>query len=200
MDSGCRCPVFCTADIPAATLNLLLQFVEEYISEFLDDPTLSMQVSDLIVIMGTNDITTITEGSSSPVTSSPTAFLDHTLQQVQEWFEINITQPFTKGFTSHCFLVLDNKTTEDDSCIFVSTLDSAPGEIHSLRCNFDVAMINVTSCDIQGESIEEGATGNFMRSGVTMTRENLRLVTNGGIYIENGEVMIDEAWRNFHNW
>jgi hypothetical protein len=80
------------------------------------------------------------------------------------------------------------------------TQDSAPGEIHSLRCEFELAYQNVTACDLQGHSIEEGITGSFMRSGVTMTEENYNVASNGGLYIEGGEVKLNQAWRDFSNW
>jgi len=101
----------------------------------------------------------------------------------------------------HCFLVIDDETREDDSCIFVCTQDSAPGEIQgSLRCGFEVALQNVVACGVQGKSIEEGLMGSFMRSGMTMTKENLKLAQDGGLYIEDGEVKLDQAWRDFSNW
>ncbi|KAF8957045.1 hypothetical protein BDZ97DRAFT_1924884 [Flammula alnicola] len=199
MDDGkARCPVFCTADIPTSTLNLLLHCTEEYISEF-NEPNDNANVSDMIVFIDSKDITTITKGSSPPITSSPTAFLGHTLQQVRDWFDANITQPCPNGYMPYCFLVLDGESAEDDSCIFVCTQDSALGEIHSLRCEFGVAMQNAVACD-QGQSIEEGSMGSFMRSGVTMTKENLKLVQDGGLYIEDGEVKLDQGWRDFRNW
>jgi hypothetical protein len=98
---------------------------------------------------------------------------------------------------SHCFLVLDNESIEDESCIFVATQYSAPGEIHSLRCDFDVAYQNALICDVQEISIEEGVPGSFMRSGVTMTKENLELALKGDLCIEDGEVKLDEEWRDF---
>ena len=99
-----------------------------------------------------------------------------------------------------CFLVIDEKSTEDNSCIFVCTHYSAPGEMHSLRCGFELALQNVFTCDVQGRSIEEGLTGSFMRSGVTMTKENQKLAQNRGLYIEGGEVKLNQAWRDFSNW
>jgi hypothetical protein len=150
--------------------------------------------------MDTKGISTITAVSSPQIPSSPTAFLGHTLLEIRDWFDENITQPHSERYTPHCFLVLDDETVEDHTCIFVCTQDSAPGEIQSLRCTFDLAMQNVISCDFQGHSIEEGTMGNFMRSGVTMTKENLKLVMDGGLYIEGGEVKLDQAWRDFRNW
>jgi hypothetical protein len=34
-------------------------------------------------------------------------------------------------------------------------------------------------------------------SGVTMTEENYKLVEHGGLYIEDGEVKLNQAWRDF---
>lgn len=209
-DGETRCPVFCTADIPATvsqrkspayrykvlfssilalqTLDLLLECTEEYLSKF-NSPNYTARVSDRLII-DTKDIATITKGSSLPIASSPTAFLGLSLKEVRDWFDANITQPHLEGFMPHCFLVIDDESTEDDSCIFVCTQDSAPGEIHSLRCDFEVALQNVVACGVQGKSIEEGLMGSFMRSGMTMTKENLKLAQDGGLYIEDGELRL----------
>ena len=107
-----------------------------------------------IVFMDTKDISTITAVSSPQIPSSPTAFLGHTLQEIQDWFDENITQPYTEGsmYLPGCFVVLDDRTVEDDTCIFVYTDDS--GEIQSLRCTFDVVMWNIICCDL-GESVDD---------------------------------------------
>jgi hypothetical protein len=201
-----RCLVFCTADIPTTvsqvvlcdflsqsllqTIDLLLQCSEKYLSEFESNP----DISEHIVIIDTKDITTITEGSS------PTSFLGYTLQQVCDWFDANITQPQPEGFMTHCFLVLDDKSIEEETCFVVSNLDSAPGEIHSLRCTFDLGLQVAVVNHHGGDSFEEGSWGNFMRSGVTMTNENVKLVESNGCYIEGGEVKVDQAWRDFCQW
>jgi hypothetical protein len=151
------------------TLDLLLECTEEYLSKF-NTPNYTTLVSDRLVIMDTKDIATITKGASLPITTSPTAFLGLSLEEVRDWFDANITQRRPKGFMPHCFLVIDNESTEDDSCVFVCTQDSAPGELHSLRCGFEVALQNAVTCGVQGKSIEEGLMGSFMRSGMTMTK------------------------------
>ena len=135
------------------SLDLLLACTEEYLSEF-NSPGYTAHVSDRLVIMETKDITTITKGSSPPIASCPTAFLGLSLKEVCDWFDANITQSHPEGFKPHCFLVIDDESTEDDSCIFVCTQDSAPGEIHSLRCGFELALQNVVACDVQGCSRE----------------------------------------------
>jgi hypothetical protein len=145
------------------------------------------EASEYLVIMDTKDIATITEGSSHPMTSSPTAFLGLSLKEVHEWFITNINQPGADKFTPECFLVLDNKSIEDNSCVFVCTIDSAPEEIHSLRCVFELAIQNVIACDNQGRSIEDNGNGYFMRSGVTKT------VDDEWLYFEDGEVKLDQA-------
>ncbi|KAF8187792.1 hypothetical protein BJ912DRAFT_419605 [Pholiota molesta] len=182
-----RCPVFCIADIPLTTLDLLLQCTEEYLSEINSPSDDIFEASEYLVIMDTKDIATITQGSSYPMShimsSSPTAFLGLSLKEVHDWFITNINQPGADNFTSQCFLVLDKESIEDDSCIFVCTIeeetDSDPEEtdltleeIQSLRCVFELAYQNVIACDIQGRSIEDNGNGYFMRSGVTMTLEN----------------------------
>ncbi|KAF8187776.1 hypothetical protein BJ912DRAFT_418964 [Pholiota molesta] len=196
-----RCPVFCTADIPTTMLDFLLECTAEYFSKFgFNSSSYTPQSSDYLVIMDTKDIATITKGSSHPITSSPTAFLGLSLKEVHDWFNANITQPRPNGFMPYCFLVLDNESIKDATCVFVCTRDSAPGEIHSLRCVFELAFQNVIACDLQGHSIEEGITGSFMRSGIIMTEENYKIASHGGLYIEGGEVKLNQAWRDFSNW
>ncbi|KAF8057829.1 hypothetical protein FPV67DRAFT_1723631 [Lyophyllum atratum] len=91
------------------------------------------------------------------------------------------------------FLVLDAQSIEDGTCLFVCTRD-AP--LQSLRCDFDRALQCANLCDI-GRSIEDGFMGSFMRSGVIMTKANQKLAGDGGLYIEGGEVKLNQAWRDF---
>ena len=155
------------------TLESLLDRSEDYLLEF-DSPEELTLASEQIVFMDTKDISNITAVSSPQIPSSPTAFLGHTLPEIRDWFDENITQPESEIYMPYCFLVLDDKTVEDDSCIFVCTNnDSAPGEIQSVRCTFDVVMANVIACDVKGETIDDDTMGEFFRSGVTMTKENV---------------------------
>lgn len=146
--------------------------------------------------MDTKDIFRVSKGSSHPVDSSPTAFVGMAVQEVRDWFDANITQVEREGFMQNCFLVLDAQSVEDETCFFVCTQD-AP--LQSLRCNFDVALQNAVICD-DGQSIEDGAMGSFMRSGMIMTKDNWELAMNGGVYIEDGEVLVDQAWKDFLDW
>ncbi|KAF8066872.1 hypothetical protein FPV67DRAFT_1781335 [Lyophyllum atratum] len=165
-DFSTRCPVFCIADIPASTLNLLLECSEEYMREVEGD---DLDISKDIVIINTKEISSISKGSSLPVDSSPTVFVGHTVQEIRHWFDANIAQPERKGFMPHCFLVLDAQSIEDESCLFVCTLD---GRMQSLRCDFDVALQSAVLCDVRYESIEDSGMARFMRSGVIMTKAN----------------------------
>ncbi|KAF8066893.1 hypothetical protein FPV67DRAFT_1450014 [Lyophyllum atratum] len=194
-DYHTRCPVFCIADIPASMLNLLLECSEEYMREFEGD---DLDISQDIVIMNTKEVSSISKGSSLPVDSSPTAFVGHTVWEIRDWFDANITQPRRKGFMQYWFLVLDAQSIEDESCLFVCTLDVP---MQSLRCDFDVALQNAVLCEVRGHSIEsEGLMGCYMRSGVIMTKANLKLACDGGLYMERGEVLLNQAWRDFSNW
>ncbi|KAG6816169.1 hypothetical protein H0H87_008093 [Tephrocybe sp. NHM501043] len=150
--------------------------------------------------MDTKDVSSIIEGSSPNITASPTAFLGYTFREVVDWFDTNVTKPVAMTVRTSCLLVLDDQTLEDNSCVFVCNQDAAPGEIHSLRCTFDLAVQNAIACDLLGISIEDGALGCFMRSGVTMTKANLELVNNGGLYFEGGEVKLDQYWRDLGEW
>ena len=83
--------------------------------------------------------------------------------------------------------MLDDKTVEDDSCIFSRTNDdSAPGEIQSVRCTFDV-VIAVIACNAKGD---DDIMGEFFRSGVTLN----------STWVGGGKSKLNEAWRDFSNW
>ena len=177
-------------------MNLFLECVQEYLEE-IAELNFVVPVSSRIVLIDSKDISTITKGSSPPITSCPTDFFGYTLREVCDWFNANIGDPCAQGYMSNCFIVLDDQSTEAHTCVFVCPQEAPPGEIHSIRCGFEIVMANATACGIQGRSIEEDVMGSFMRSGVTMTKENWELANNDGVYIENGERKVDEAWRNF---
>lgn len=181
------------SDVPLQTLDRLLQYTNSYWEEF-NQPSFIMTAADSFVFVDTKDITDTSKMkviASPPANFSPKAFIGNTIEQVREWFDAKITQTRHKEFMRHCFLVLDKQTTEDETCIFFCTQD-AP--LQWLRCHFDIAYENANNCD-QGQAIEEGTMGRFMRSGIIMTKANEKLVSNGGLYIEGGEVKLDEYWR-----
>ncbi|KAF8066883.1 hypothetical protein FPV67DRAFT_1214217 [Lyophyllum atratum] len=149
-DFNIRCPVFCIADIPTSTCNLLLECSEGYMQAFVREHD-DVDISEYIVIINTKGISSISKGSSLPVDSSPTAFVGHTIQEIRDWFDANITQPRRRGFMPHCFLVLDAQSIEDETCLFVCTRD-AP--LESRRCDFDEALQSAVFCN-RGHSIED---------------------------------------------
>ena len=112
--------------------------------------------------MDTKDISTITAVPSPQFPSSPTAFLGYTLQELQDWLDENIIQPYP------CFLVLDDKTVEDNSCILV--LQDNSGGISSLRSTFEVVVRILVSCDL-GEPIGS-VLKEFVSTGLTRTKKN----------------------------
>lgn len=156
----------------------------------------SKETSERIVIIDTENLSNITKGSSTPVEPFTSPFLGKTVEEVSSWFDSNITQPERTGYMHNCFLILDAQSVDDETCIFVCTRD-AP--LQSLRCDFYLAAQNAVICEM-GQNMKEGIMGSFMRSGEVMTKENLKLVESGGLYIEDGEVKLDESWRNFLQW
>ncbi|KAF8904048.1 hypothetical protein CPB84DRAFT_1960882, partial [Gymnopilus junonius] len=191
-DHNTRCPVFCIAEIPTTILDRLLDCTDEYWEEF-NSANLTTTASDTIAFINAKDITEISNllVPSRPTSLSPTAFIGDTLQEVRDWFDTNITQAEHPAFMPYCFFVLDKQSAEDETCLFVCTQD-AP--LQFLRCHFDIAMQCAVVCD-NGQAIDESTEGRFMRSGVIMTKANAKLVMDGGLYIEGGEVKLDEYWR-----
>ncbi|KAF8167271.1 hypothetical protein B0H34DRAFT_9015 [Crassisporium funariophilum] len=180
------CPVFCVSEIPTTLLDLFLNRNDEQAG---DCPGTAHRIMD------TKDLSTISSGSSAPIQPFTSPFLGQSVPEVRDWFDANITQPCQSGFLLHCFVVLDAQSIEDETCLFVSTLD---GPLESLRCDFDFAMMNAVAI-FMGDAME-GLKGSYMRSGTTMTVENYKLASSGGLYIEDGEVKLDQSWRDFLKW
>jgi len=209
------CPVFSVADIDPSKLALLIEYSDVYERQF-QSPHEYGTPFDELAFIDSKDLSTISGCSAFSEFRTPTTpFLEHTVQEVRDWFDVNIVLLQRKGFMHSCFLVLDERTNEDDTCLFVWTNEEAHEEriqtngdplcgtpdspFLSLRCHFDMAMEVATLCDV-GKEIEYGTMGSFRRSGTVMDKDCLNLVMNGGLYFGGGEVNLDQSWRDFRNW
>ncbi|KAF9465108.1 hypothetical protein BDZ94DRAFT_407626 [Collybia nuda] len=219
MDDGLRCPVFCVADIPASTLDVFLVCTEERMKT--ERVTNGIKdASERVVIIDTEDLSKIVKGSSVPVGPFVSPFIGKTIEEVGEWFSANIARPERTGYMHRCFVVLDAQSDEDETCIVACIRErehrdmegsghSAEGAkdmetetetvLQSLRCDFYLGVQNAVVCEM-GQDMGEGVMGSFMRSGMMMTEEGLKRAESGGLYIEHGEVKLDQAWRDFLNW
>ncbi|CAA7260772.1 unnamed protein product [Cyclocybe aegerita] len=202
------CAVFLMADIPADVgrsfcsqffcanhliekiLDLFIESNEEYVKEEYAD--MSPEVS--FYFMSSDDVNSLRE-ASRPMEAFASPFLGKTLQELYEWFDLNITQqdPCDGDLFLESFLVLDERSVQDHTCLFVSTQNGSP---QSIRCDFYVPFDNATQCSVK-ENIERGIMGRFMRSGRVMTWHGLHMAMHGGLYIEGGEVKEDEEWKEF---
>ncbi|KAJ3501805.1 hypothetical protein NLJ89_g9173 [Agrocybe chaxingu] len=188
------CAVFCIADMPSKVLNAFVERSEQFLKAeypFFHDT----RVEDhFVIITSTDDIPD--EGAPLPVQSFKSPFLGKTVKEVRDWFDINITQDeeFDISYMPYCFIILDERSIQDETCLFVSTdVEDAP--FKSIRGDFYVGYHVAIQCT-EKQSIEEDYIGFFLRSGMVMTRELKKLALDDGLYIEGGEVKIDQEFRD----
>ncbi|CAA7260773.1 unnamed protein product [Cyclocybe aegerita] len=188
------CAVFCIADIPSHVLNAFVERSEQFLRgeyPFFHDT----RVEDhLVILTSTEDIPD--EGAPLPIHSFKSPFLDQTVEDIRDWFDLNITQDedFEIVYMPYCFVVLDERSVTDETCLFVSTdVEDAP--FKSIRCDFYVAYHVAIQCT-ETQTIEEDYIGFFLRSGMVMTRELKKLALDGGLYIEGGEVKVDQEFKD----
>ncbi|KAF9476151.1 hypothetical protein BDN70DRAFT_882798 [Pholiota conissans] len=193
-----RIPIFCTADLPASTLNTFLECldetVEQYKREIVGNPMES--TADYVIFMTSLDEKSISSNEFAPVEAFTSPFPDWSLERLRDWFKTNCTK--VSGVTCNTFIVFDKQSAEDETCLLVDVHDSTA--ISSVRTDFYVPVREATTMEFGGEWLDESILGCFRRSGVVMTKENLKLASDGGMYIEEGEVKVDQAWKDFRNW
>ncbi|PPQ72632.1 hypothetical protein CVT26_004339 [Gymnopilus dilepis] len=175
-------------------IDSLSYYTDKYWEEF-NTEQIASTASDWLIFIDSKDtsITARFKIPTQPTTGDfcPTAFIGDTVQEIWEWFDKNIARADNDEFMQACFFILDEQTVEGETCLFIETRDAT---YHFLRCHFDVAMQCAITC-YTGKTIEETTMGAFMRSGEVMAKARQTLVENGGLYIEGGEVKVDEYWR-----
>ncbi|CAA7260774.1 unnamed protein product [Cyclocybe aegerita] len=184
------CVVFCTTDIPAYILNSFLRRTVEHLKReysFCADE----KAEDCVLILTSDNIASA-QPSTLPMKTFQSPFLGKTVEELRDWFTLNITNKRvptkSKSCMPYCFIVLDQRSVKDETCVFASTQG---GRLQHLRSDFYVAYDNAMQCT-EKQRIDEGVIGQFLRSGVVMTRERLKLALDGGLYIEGGEVKEDQ--------
>ncbi|KAJ3501803.1 hypothetical protein NLJ89_g9174 [Agrocybe chaxingu] len=181
------CVVFCTADIPAFILNAFLRRTVEHLKREYSFCA-NEKAENCALILTSSEIANV-KPSVPPMKTFQSPFLGKTVEEVGDWFILNITNKrrLPKPCMPYCYIVLDQQSVKDGTCVFASIQG---GQLQHLRCDFYVAYDNGMQCT-EKQSIDEGVIGQFMRSGVIMTRERLKLALDGGLYIEGGEVKED---------
>ena len=145
-------------------------------------------ISDEIVFITSKDMSTITCGATRPAKAFTSPFLGETIEQVSDWFVANI-RPIDDGYTGFSFLVMDSQTVEDNTCLFVCTLFD---ELQTVRCDFDVAQLQVISLEFGCEGMKDGIRDMFMETGEVMTRELYDIAVEGRLDVEDGKLKIQE--------
>jgi hypothetical protein len=93
------------------------------------------------------------------------------------------------GYTQRSFVVMDSRTAEDNTCVVVyATKD----EVESLRCDFDVAQLQINSLEFGSEGVREGLRALFLETGEVMTKEKFDLALKGRLYVEDGKLKTKE--------
>ncbi|KAF9481461.1 hypothetical protein BDN70DRAFT_991865 [Pholiota conissans] len=190
-----RIPIFCTAEIPEEILSSFIACTEDAISE---NHWPESKPVDYVVFMTTLDPgTRVADNAFAPMGAFASPFLGWTLEQLRDWFRVHC-DPKSGDYSRYTFIVLDDQSVKDETCLLVDHHDSTV--ISSLRADFYAPLPEALGIEYRGAWMEEGILGSFMRSGIVMTKENMKLAMNGGLYIERGEVKLDQAWKDFRNW
>jgi len=137
-----------------------------------DDAT----VTDRIAFITSKDVSAITSGATRPAKALRSPFLGESIEEVCDWFINNIAPGDV--FTAHSFLVMDSRTVEDNTCLLVCTLGD---ELKTLRCDFEVAQLQISSIEYGGAGMEDGIRDLFMKSGAVMTREKYDSAVEGSL-------------------
>jgi hypothetical protein len=155
-----------------------------------------MNTANWLVLMTSKDLTSIHRGLSSPVQPFTSPFIGMSVDEVTAWYDTNISQHEVVGYLKRTFIVLEQEAVDDEICIIVCTSEQPNGR---LRCDFTLALQTICAIDMD-RSTEEGIMGSFKRSGVAMTKDNFKLASSGGMYMDSREIKIDETWKDFKNW
>jgi hypothetical protein len=144
-------PVFCTDDIPTAALDLFITRAEAYAKNYyyllhiLDSAMASL-------------IQNITAPSNAPIAAFTSPFEGMTLPEVNEIFRSQVVP--LEQFTYSFFVVLDKRSTEDESCLIVSGNEDSDenNEMDTLRTDFyaSIALLAIAEIGVTdlGENLD----------------------------------------------
>ncbi|KAF9046173.1 hypothetical protein BJ165DRAFT_1610681 [Panaeolus papilionaceus] len=191
-----RCAIFCVANIPPSTID---RFVEETVQHLYVELHPLYEVGEIepdehFMLMTSKDASTLRHGLKTPVQLFESPFIGETIDEVAAWFSQNITGHADRlGYMAEVFIVLDTEAVEQGICTIVEARD---GRVQKVRSDFSLAMLSVQNLHAN-EDMEESSMRPYSRTGVAMTKENLKLVQSGGLYLDGMEVLIDEEWKSF---
>ncbi len=65
-------------------------------------------------------------------------------------------------------------------------------EIKTVRSDFDVAQIQITTIEFGSEGMEDGIRDLFMQTGEVITKEMFEIAEEGRLYVEDGKLKVQE--------
>ncbi|KAH9478230.1 hypothetical protein JR316_0008683 [Psilocybe cubensis] len=198
MGQTSRCAVFCTADIPASELDTLLMITEEHkLGNRESFQSSDFIISDWMVIMTSEDVSEIPHLLTQPVQPFRSPLIGKSIEEVAAWYDTNIIQPNVPGFYFGAFVVMDEEALQEQLCTVVH-MKKGLENIELLGCEWILALQMASILDLD-HAFEE-TIQRYIRKGVIMTLENLKLAMSAGRYLEGMEVKIDEVWKDFGSW
>lgn len=151
-----------------------------------------------MVIMTSEDISTIPHLLTQPIQPFQSPFIGKTIEELAAWYHRNIIQPAVPGFWRGSFIVIDEDALEEQICTVVN-MKKGPMNIELLGCEFILGLQMASLLDL-GHPMEDAVINKFMRHELLMTKENLELAMNAGRYMDGMEVKVDEVWKDFDDW
>lgn len=177
-------------------LESFLENSEESQSQLLNKK--DFDLSEWLVLMTSKDLSTIHHGMSSPVQPFTSPFIGQTIEEMVAWFQHNILEPNMKGYDGSGFIVFDSESLEEEVCTIVSlnVSEETDEPYETVRCDFTIA-VTIANVVAMGRDLDDAGARCFINSGVVMTKERVKIVSDGGMYFDGMEVKYDELWREF---
>ncbi|MCJ1401154.1 hypothetical protein MMC11_004366 [Xylographa trunciseda] len=144
--------VFCTADIPASTLNAFLTRLTNRNSSL---EHLEMPHSGVLIVQTPEVPHTATRASRAPLAAFRSPFLGQTQEQMTAFFKTHVQQHDPTGISVHSvstFIILDERSVSEELCLIVSEA----AEPASARCEFDLAVEVLVAPEMGTGELNEG--------------------------------------------
>ncbi|MCJ1389552.1 hypothetical protein MMC18_002409 [Xylographa bjoerkii] len=151
-DDGILTYVFCTADIPASTLNSFLTRLTARNSSL---DYLDVRHSGVLIVQTSEVPHTATRASRPPMAAFRSPFLGRTQEQMTTFFKTHVQEHNPDGISAHAvstFIILDERSVSEELCLIVSEAT----EPASARCAFDLAVEVLVAPEMGTGELNEG--------------------------------------------